>query len=74
VLSFAGLLAIAFIDKLTVAMAMPDHEYIVLKFLVAGVLYTLIVIEALVIKPDIFGLNRGDIVMAFAKLRGKLSH
>jgi hypothetical protein len=55
-------------------MAMPVYEYIVLKFLVAGVVYTLIVSVALVIKPDIFGLNRDDLVMVFTKLRGKLTY
>ena len=72
VLTLAGLLAIAFFAKLLVVMAMPVHEYIVLQFLVAGVLYTVIVIVALVIKPNIFGLNREHIVMAVSNLRGSL--
>ena len=69
VLCLAGLLAMAFIAKLMVAMAMPVNEYIVLQFIVAGMLYTVIVMVAFVIKPDIFGLNREDIIMAFCKMR-----
>ena len=72
VLSLAGLLAIAFIAKLIVAMSMPVNKYIVLQFLVAGMLYTFIVIVAFVIKPNIFGLYREDIVMVFNIMRGKL--
>jgi O-antigen/teichoic acid export membrane protein len=72
VLSLAGLLAIAFIAKLMVAMSMPVNKYVVVQFLVAGMVYTVIVIVAFVIKPDFFGLNREDIVMVFNKMRGKL--
>jgi O-antigen/teichoic acid export membrane protein len=72
VLSLAGLLAMAFIAKLMVAMSMPVNKYMVLQFLAAGMLYTVIVIVAFVIKPNLFGLYREDIVLVFNKMRGKL--
>lgn len=73
VLSLTGLLAIAFSVKLMVDMAMPSHKYIVLPFLVAGMLYTLVVMVAVVVKPVALGFQREDIDMAWAKLRGILN-
>jgi O-antigen/teichoic acid export membrane protein len=67
--SLAGLLATAITVKVMVDMAMPLPKYIILPFLAGGMLYTLIVMVAVMNKPIIFGLDREDIVMAYTKLR-----
>jgi O-antigen/teichoic acid export membrane protein len=73
VLSLAGLLAIAFTVKIVMDTALPFTDYIMLHFFVAGIIYTLIVVVAVVLQPIILGLHREDIDMAFAKLRGILN-
>lgn len=73
VVSLAGLLAIAFAAKFIVDMAILSHKYIILHFLSAMLLYTLIVLMAIVVKPVIFGVDREDLTMAFAKLRSVLN-
>jgi O-antigen/teichoic acid export membrane protein len=73
VLSLTGLLAIAFSVRVMIDRAMPSHTYIIVPFLVAGMLYTLIVIAAVVVKPVALGFKREDVDIAFAKFRGILN-
>jgi hypothetical protein len=68
----AGLLAVAFVVKMMVDLGMPFREYIVLQFLIAGLIYTLIVMVAVLVKPIIIGINREDVNAVLANLRKML--